>query len=67
MLSVLGYCTVVLCDVNFENVVHNVFNELYGISGRIVSDDLILNIVEYDVSADVNDELDQLSVSDGLD
>ena len=67
MLSILSYRTVILCDVDFENVVHYVLNELYGISGSCASYDLILDIVEHDVSADFNDKLNQFSVGDLLD
>ena len=67
VLSILSYCAVLLSDVNLEHVIHNELNELNRIRRRIVSDDLILYIVEHDISADLNDKLNQFSVGDLLD
>ncbi len=58
VLGILVSRAILLRDVGVEYIVHNMLNKFDGVTGGIVADDRVLDIVKYDVSAELNDELD---------
>ena len=59
--------TVLQRNVNVEDIVHNMLDEIDGIAWGISANDISLDVVEYYVSTEIDDKLDQIPFRDLLD